>query len=201
MPDIAKLQEFDFVTVFDASGSTSDDDCPGGMTRWDFMQETALAFTREIGKIDQDGLGVVIGKGSSPVVKDGVTARDIKELLASYGPGGSTPLHTWLQAAFTLAGKSSKKDLIAVFFDGTPDDKAAVERVLIEQSNKQESDDALTVLFVQIGYDSAAKAWLQQLDDGLTKKGAKFDIVDTATMDDLVNAGSAAELILKAIAD
>lgn len=201
MSDLTKLQEYDYVMVFDRSGSTTDDDCPGGMSRADYMDESALAFAREVGKVDADGMGVVIGKGNNVVAKDGVTARDMKELLAANRPGGTTPIHTWLEAAFALAGKSDKKDFITVFFDGTPDDKAAVERVLIEQSNKQDSDDALTVLFIQIGYDKAAAAWLKELDDGLTKKGAKYDIVDCKTMDELISAPSAIELIAAAIND
>lgn len=201
MTDTTKLQEYDYVLVFDRSGSTTEDDCPGGMTRADYMDESALAFAREVGKIDQDGLGVVIGKGSNVVAKDGVTAKEMKELLAAHRPGGTTPIHTWLEAAFALAGKSDKKDFITVFFDGTPDDKAAVERVLIEQANRQETDDGLTVLFVQIGYDKAAAAWLKELDDGLVAKGAKFDIVDTCTMEDLIVANSAVEIIAKAIND
>lgn len=201
MTDTTKIQEFDFHFVFDRSGSTSEDDCPGGMTRAEYMDETALAFAREVGKIDQDGMSVVLGKGSNVVAKDGVTAKDLKELLAAHRPGGTTPMHTWLEASFALAGKSDKKDFITVFFDGVPDDKAAVERVLIEQANRQETDDACTVLFVQIGYEKSASAWLKELDDNLQSRGAKFDIVDFKTMEDVVTAGSAVDLIFQAIND
>jgi hypothetical protein len=203
MSDITKLQEFDFVVGGDFSASTLRNDCPGDLTRNAYMKETAFGFAHSLSKIDSDGLGVVIGKGMSPVVKDGASANDVAELFDTE-PGGSTPMHLWLQAAFNLAGKSEKKDFIVFFFDGEPDDKAAVKKVIIDQANSQANDDDLTLLLVQIGNDAGAGAFLKELDDNLSDalgNKPKFDIVDTCTMEQLMAAGSAAEVVLKAIAD
>jgi Mg-chelatase subunit ChlD len=195
----ATLSEYDFVVVVDKSGSMGEEDMPGGRSRWDYMQETATAFTRDICKLDSDGIGLVLFSGSSVVAKDGCGVDDVKRVFAENRPSGSTPLHSALSEAFKLAGKSSKKDFIIVFTDGVPDDGAAAAEVIKRQANSQETDDACTVLFVQVGRDAAATRYLRSLDDDL--KGAKFDIVDAKTMDEAEKFASTAELIVAAIND
>lgn len=69
-----------------------------------------------------------------------------------------------------------------VITDGTPDSKEAVERVIIDATNKyMRSDGDLSISFIQIGNDAGADTWLQALDDDLQKKGAKYDCVDRVT--------------------
>lgn len=196
---IAKLSEYDFIIVIDKSGSMGETDMPGGKSRWAYMQESAIAFTREIAEIDSDGLGVVLFSGTSIVSEDGVGVDRIKGMFNDNSPRGSTPLHDALAAAFKLAGKSDKKDFILVFTDGTPDDEVAAAKVIRDQANKQTADDECTVLFVQVGRDAAAAKYLQGLDDNL--KGAKFDIVDTKTLDEAEKFSSIAELVIAAIND
>jgi Mg-chelatase subunit ChlD len=172
---------------------------PGGKSRWNYMQETATAFARDLSAIDSDGIGLVLFSGASVQSFDGVNADKVKEAFASRSPRGSTPLAEALTAALTLAGKSDKKDFIIVFTDGVPDDKAAAADVIRKASNKQESDDALTILFVQVGRDGEATRFLQKLDDDLT--GCKFDIVDAKTMDEAEKFATTADLVIAAIND
>ncbi len=193
------LTEYDFIFVTDKSGSMGEEDCPGNKSRWTYVQETAIQFARDLAKIDSDGLGMVFFSGSSIVKEDGVGVDRIKEMFANNRPGGSTPLAEALTAALELAGKSDKKDFIVVFTDGVPDDKAAAAKVIIDASNKQDTDDALTFLFIQVGHDAGAAAYLRTLDDDL--KGAKFDIVDAKTMAEAEKFSSVADLVLHAIND
>lgn len=199
MSNIDKLSEYDFIVVVDASGSMSTEDMPGGRSRWAYMQETAGAFARDLSKFDSDGIDLVIFGGPQVSTHQGVTADKIGEVFATRRPMGSTPLTEALQAAFKLAGKSDKKDFIMVFTDGVPDDKASAARAIIEQSQLQASDEDLTILFVQVGKDAGAAAYLRELDDNLT--GAKFDIVDAKTQEEAESFASTGELVLAAIAD
>lgn len=199
MTNLNTLTEYDFIVVVDKSGSMGETDMVGGKSRWAYMQETAVSFTRDLSALDSDGLGLVLFSGSSIVSEDGVNVDRVKEIFANNRPSGSTPLAQALTEALKLAGKSDKKDFIIVFTDGIPDDEQAVKNVIIEASKKQETDDALTILFVQVGYDAAAKKYLSDLDDNLV--GAKFDIVDAKTMEEAEKFPSTAELILAAIAD
>jgi Mg-chelatase subunit ChlD len=194
----ATLSEYDFIVVVDKSGSMGEEDM-NGRSRWEHMQETAVAFTRDICKIDSDGIGVVLFSGASIVVEDNCDVSKIKDIFAANRPGGSTPLHSALTEALKLAGKSSKKDFVIVFTDGVPDDGAKAADVIRRQANSQETDDACTILFVQVGHDAGASKYLKSLDDDL--KGAKFDIVDAKTIDEAEKFTSTAELVLAAIAD
>lgn len=193
------LTEYDFIVVADASGSMSENDMPGGKSRWDYMQESLLAFARDLNAIDSDGIGLVIFSGSNTQTFDGCNNDAIKAAFAARSPRGSTPLAEALTEALKLAGKSDKKDFIIVFTDGVPDDQARAADVIRNAANKQETDDALTILFVQVGRDAAATAYLRNLDDNL--KGAKFDIVDAKTIDEAEKFASTAELVVAAIAD
>lgn len=199
MSNTAILQEYDFVVVVDRSGSMSTEDAPGNKSRWEYMQETVGAFARDLNKLDSDGIGLVTFGGSKITVDDGVTPAKVDEVFQTNRASGSTPLAEALTAALKLAGKSDKKDFIVVFTDGVPDDKAAAAKVIIDAANKQETDDALTILFVQVGNDTQAAAYLKSLDDDLTS--AKFDIVDAKTLAEVEAFSSTAELILHAIND
>jgi len=193
-----KLSEFDFILVGDASGSMGEEDMPGKRSRWASMQESMMSFARDIGKIDSDGVGLILFGGSNITVLDGCDADKIKGQFDARAPRGGTPLTEALEQAFKLAGKSAKKDFIIVFTDGVPDDPVSVAKVIRDQANKQEKDEDLTILFIQVGYNSEATAYLASLDDGL--KGAKFDIVDAKTMAEAEKFASTAELIMAAIA-
>lgn len=194
----AALTEYDFIVVVDASGSMETEDVKG-RSRWASVQETAEQFTRDLSKIDSDGIGLVVFSGQGVDSYDGVTVSKLSEVFANRRPRSSTPLAEALTEALKLAGKSDKKDFIIVFTDGVPDDQAAAAKVIVNAANKQETDDALTILFVQVGHDTAATNYLRSLDDNL--KGAKFDIVDAKTVEEAEKFATTADLVLAAIAD
>lgn len=200
MTDItATLSEYDFIVAIDASGSMGTEDMGNGKSRWKYMQETAEAFCRDVAKFDSDGLGLVVFSGNSVDSYDGVGVDKISEIFRTRSPRGSTPLAEALTATLKLAGKSDKKDFVLVFTDGVPDDQDAAAKVIRDASQKLETDDALTFLFIQVGRDAGAAAYLRNLDDNL--KGAKFDIVDAKTIDEAEKFASTAELIVAAIND
>ena len=198
---IARLSEFDFVIAIDTSGSMAEPvkepvKVGPNRTRWEAVQESAMTLIRDVQAIDQDGLGLVLF-GRQVESLDGVTADKAREVFASHGPRGSTPLAEALDAAFALAGKSDKKDMIIVFTDGVPDDREAAAKRIVAQANSQANDDDCTVLFIQVGDDAAATRYLQSLDDDLS--GAKFDIVDVKTVAEADAFNTTAELIVAAI--
>lgn len=198
--NIARLTEYDFVVVIDKSGSMAEPVKAGSSrTRYDAVQESAMTFARDVGKLDSDGIDVVLFSGAGIVSHTGVTADTVKAIFAENQPRGGTPLAEALTEALKLAGKSDKKDFIVIFTDGEPDDKAAAAKVIIDAANRQETDDALTILFIQVGDDAGATNYLRSLDDGLS--GAKFDIVDAKTVAEADAFATTADLIVAAIAD
>lgn len=194
---IDRLSEFDFVIAIDTSGSMGEPVKAGSnKSRWQAVQESAIAMVRDAEEIDQDGLGLVLF-GSKVESFDGVTVDKAREIFATRAPRGTTPLAEALDACFALAGKSDKKDVIIIFTDGVPDDKAAAAQRIIAKANDQAADDDCTVLFIQVGDDASATAYLQSLDDDL--KDAKFDIVDAKTVAEADAFNSTAELVVAAI--
>jgi len=195
--NLSKLANYDFIVMIDTSGSMEDTVKEGSdVTRWEHVQETAIQFSRDLSKIDSDGIGLVTFGGNIESF-DGVNADKVKEVFASLAPRGTTPLAEALLEALKLANKSDKKDFIVCFTDGVPDNRKAAEAVIRDAANAIETDDALTILFIQIGDDARATAYLKQLDDDL--KGAKFDIVDTKTIEEAGKFRSTSELILYAM--
>jgi hypothetical protein len=73
-------------------------------------------------------------------------------------------------------------------------------RVIIEASRQMEQDEELAISLIQLGSDVTATRFLKALDDELQGAGAKFDIVDTITLDDMENL-TLAEVLLNAIND
>lgn len=196
----SKLSEYDFIVAIDTSGSMGEPVKAGSnITRWQAVQESAMTFIRDIEKIDQDGIGLVLFGGVNIKAQDGVTSQAARDVFANTSPRGSTPLAEALTAALALAGKSDKKDFVIVFTDGVPDDRSAAAEVIRKASHAQATDDALTILFVQVGDDAQATKYLESLDNDLS--GCKFDIVDAKTIAQAEAFATTAELVLAAIND
>ena len=194
---IAKLSEYDFIAVVDTSGSMAEPNKAGGSTtRWDAMQESLRGLIRDVSQIDTDGIGMV-QLGGNIQSWENVNEANALDIFKDLAPRGGTPLTEALTKAFSMAGKSPKKDMIVVYTDGVPDDMDSVKTVIKNQANSQSADDDLTILFVQVGDNAAATKFLTDLDDNL--KGAKFDIVDARTVAEVDAFASTAELLLAAI--
>jgi len=73
-------------------------------------------------------------------------------------------------------------------------------RVIIEASRRMDKDEELAISFIQVGSDAQATRFLKVLDDELQGAGAKFDICDTVTMEDMEDL-SLSEVLLNAITD
>jgi Mg-chelatase subunit ChlD len=190
--------EYDFIVGLDASGSMATPSVRfPGKTRWQEAQESILGIAMALEKFDSDGIDVVIFGGSVELV-EGVTSAKVAEVFASRSPRGSTPLHQACAKVVEKQRRSGKNTVAIIFTDGEPDDRAAVEKVIVDASNSLDRDEQLTFLFVQVGDDHAASKYLDHLDDELT--GAKFDIVDAMSA---ANADKyePIDLINKAISD
>jgi hypothetical protein len=63
-----------------------------------------------------------------------------------------------------------------------------------------ERDEELGISIIQVGSDAQASKFLKALDDQLQGVGAKFDICDTVTLDDMEDM-SLADILTNAITD
>ncbi len=199
----AELKNYDFVFAQDSSGSMSRADT-NGKTRWANSQETGYAIAAKMSELDSDGIDV-IRFGGTVELFEGVTPAKVDEIYAK-DPQGGTPLHLAIRQARTLhesrraKGGDKKGTILAVVTDGVPDDQAAVEKEIIALSNSLTTDDDFGITFLQVGNDVEATKYLKGLDDSLQGKGAKFDIVDTKTFDEL-NGLSLTDALIAALSD
>lgn len=201
--NLDKIKEYDFVVAVDASGSMATKDVKNGFfgstTRWKAAEESAIAFSKELEKINPNGMGLVIFSGYGATRYPNVNAKVIENVFKTNVPSGGTPLAEGLMASIELLRESKKKKFVMVFTDGVPNNRDAAARVIINQANSQQTDDEFTFLFVQVGEDPSATTYLRTLDDDL--KEAKFDIVDAKTAKEAAAFKSTMELILHAIDD
>lgn len=200
------MQDRDYTLIIDKSGSMCTADQPGGKTRWESAQESTLALARKCEQVDPDGITVYLFSGRFRRY-DNVTSDKVTQIYQENEPMGRTDLASVLQDALDnyfqrKAGGQTKPngETILVITDGEPDDRKAVMRVIIEASRKLDRDEEMAISLIQVGKDKMATQFLKALDDQLEGAGAKFDIVDTITIDDMEDM-TLAEVLLNAITD
>jgi len=196
----------DYTLIIDKSGSMSTPDQFGGKSRWQAVQESALALARRCEQIDPDGLTVYVFSGQFRRY-DNVTSEKVEQIFIENEPMGRTDLASVLQDALAkyferkYSGETKANgETILVITDGEPDDQKAVMRAIIDASRKMDRDEELAISFIQVGKDKMATQFLKALDDQLQTAGAKFDMVDTVTMDQMENM-TLSEVLLNAITD
>jgi Mg-chelatase subunit ChlD len=200
------VQERDYTLIIDKSGSMSINDRPGGKTRWDSAQESTMALARKCEEIDPDGITVYLFSGRFRRY-DNVTSDKVNQIYQENEPMGRTDLASVLQDAVNnyfqrkVSGAAKANgETILVVTDGEPDDYKSVMRVIIETTQKLDRDQELAISLIQVGNDRKATEFLLALDDRLESAGAKFDIVDTVTIDDMEGM-TLTEVLLNAITD
>ena len=200
------MQERDYTLILDKSGSMSVPDQAGGRTRWEIAQESTLALARKCEQFDPDGITVYVFSGKFKRYDD-VTSAKVSQIFLENDPMGTTNLAAVLQDATDnyfkrkAAGETKPNgETILVVTDGEPDDRKAVFEVIINASRQMERDEELAISLIQVGGDAQATKFLKALDDQMQNVGAKFDICDTVTLEDMEDM-SIAEVLTNAIVD
>lgn len=195
----------DYTLIIDKSGSMSTPDQVGGRSRWDAVQESAVALARKCEQLDPDGITLYIFSSRFKRFEN-VTSSKATQIFQEYEPSGSTDLAGVLKDALdhyfqTKAnGQAKTGETILVITDGEADDRRAVLKVIIEASRQIEKDEELAISIIQVGSDPTAAQFLKILDNELQNSGAQFDICDTVTLDEMGDM-SLTELLTNAISD
>lgn len=200
------VEQRDYTLIIDKSGSMSSPERPGGKSRWLAVQESTLALAQKCEELDPDGITVYLFSGQFKRY-DNVTSDKVMQIFAEHQPMGKTDLAGVLYDALDNyfqrkeAGQAKPNgETILIVTDGEPSDRKSVMRLIVEASQKIDRDEELGISLIQVGRDKLAMQFLKALDDQLEGAGAKFDIVDTITLEDMEGC-DLAEVLLKAIAD
>ncbi|MBD2653189.1 MULTISPECIES: vWA domain-containing protein [Synechocystis] len=195
----------DYTLIIDKSGSMSIIEPKFQKSRWELVQESTLALARKCDQLDDDGITVYTFSGKFRRY-DNVNASKVEQIFQENEPVGGTNLTAVLQDAinnFLQRKKSNQAQIgetILVITDGEPNDRRSVFEIIIQASKCLDADEELAISFMQIGNDPSATKFLQALDDQLMEVGAKFDIVDTVTFDEMEDL-TLTEVLLNAIED
>ena len=200
------MSDRDYTLIIDKSGSMSTPDQAGGRSRWKIAEESTIALARKCEEFDPDGITVYVFSGRFKRYEN-VTAAKVAQIFQENDPSGTTNLASVLQDALNnyfqrkAAGTTKLNgETILVITDGEPDDRKAVFEVIIRATQQMEKDEELGISMIQVGSDPQATKFLKALDDQLQSVGAKFDICDTVTLDDLEDM-SLADVLMNAITD
>ncbi len=200
------MSDRDYTLILDKSGSMSTPDQTSGRSRWEIVQESTMALARKCEQFDPDGIAVYVFSGRFKRY-DNVTAAKVEQIFRENDPAGTTNLASVLQDAINnyferkAAGKTKPNgETILVVTDGEPDDRRAVFEVILNATRQMERDEELAISFIQVGKDPQATKFLKALDDQMQNIGAKFDICDTITIEDMEDM-SLSEVLLNAITD
>lgn len=199
------LENRDYTLIVDKSGSMMTPDGGGSKTRWSSAEESTFALAAKCEQLDPDGITVYLFSGRFQRY-DNVTSAKVAQIFKENEPSGRTDLASVLKDAVNhyfqnkASGQAKSGETILVITDGEPDDRKAVMRVIIEATRQMERDEELAISMIQVGNDTQATRFLKALDDELESVGAKFDIVDTITIDEMEDY-TLSEVLLKAISD
>lgn len=200
------IEDRDYTLIIDKSNSMSMPDSKGGKSRWQAAQESTLAVARQCEELDPDGITVYLFAGRFRRY-DNVTATKVEQIFQENSPSGGSMLAAVLEDALNnyfqrkTAGETKPNgETFLVITDGTPDDRKAVMQLIIEASSRIDRDEELAISFIQVGTDAEATKFLKALDDQMQSVGAKFDIVDTVTMNEMQGM-SLTDVLMNAITD
>ena len=204
------LDTYDYMLVIDRSYSMITPE--GNTTRWKQAHEISKGVANICEKFDDDGIDIILFDDAIKEFNN-VTAVKVDDIFRKYGPRGSTDTAAALETALknylpkkgffgkkpaNLAGK--KPLIVIVLTDGSPNDQRAVKRTIIDATKSISSREQLGISFLQVGNDNRARKFLKSLDDDLENEGAKFDVVDTKTYDE-VNRMSPEDILIGALTD
>lgn len=196
------LSDYDIELIVDSSSSMNEDDCPGGLSRWNWCGMQATDLARQISPFARRGLTITTFAAKYYVFENS-SPSGIAELFSNkffrIGTRLAEPLDNRLNSFFSRRGPGSKPLLIAVITDGLPHPKEEPQMVintLIQATHQMKSPNEVTIVFFQIGADDLkGRAFLSYLDTSLVSQGARFDMVRTIPFNHLMQVGLAQSLV------
>ncbi|KAJ8117243.1 hypothetical protein ONZ43_g4255 [Nemania bipapillata] len=169
------LQFFDTVFLIDDSGSMKIKDSAGGESRWEQTRDLIEQLVPICMRYDQDGIDIYFLNDPDYLVMEG-HAND---------PHKNEPCWSWAgnkdegKAAFGYIGVTDQEHVRRIFDGRKPGGGTPTGRRLGGVMGTVSAPQYQAgVQFVQVGRDQKAAAFLQRLDDDLTKKSENKELRD-----------------------
>jgi uncharacterized protein YegL len=178
-----------FIVAIDVSASMKMTDTPNGMSRIDYAKEQTKAMSREAARFDTSGIDLVTFGARVDVMTD-VTPDKADQVIDGLVANQMATVTdkaiqaAWKRAKQIRAAGSTDNITLLMITDGAPSDPQAVVDTIVDITKEMTSDEEFGITFLRVGQDPTIAAYLEKLDDGLSAKGAKFDIVDVQILED-----------------
>ncbi|MDX2108088.1 MAG: VWA domain-containing protein [Candidatus Melainabacteria bacterium] len=192
--ELAVLGSYDIAIVIDKSGSMSTNDCPGGMSRWDWCRDQMLGFARQTSSVFRQGIDILLFSSEFQAFPN-TNFNAIKTVFANNRPSGGTQMSEPLEAVFNEHFRkrdqlgNTKKLIVEVISDGEPSDKGQVAVAIARATQRMQRPDEIIVSFLQIGNERDGASALTYFDNNLMRDGAMQDIVDVEPFYIVANQG------------
>jgi len=177
---------------------------PGSISRWRWTAGQTMSLSRELAAVKPEGFRLILFNDWRTVY-DSVKPADIPAIFMSTKVGGSENTVVFLAEELNqyITRKSQNPEgtrplALVILTDGLPDDRANLPSVLIQAANQMASPEDIKVLFIQVGQSDKGGDFLADLDNNLVSKGARYDIVDHRSFDEVVRTG-VGQSVLQAI--
>lgn len=192
-----KILEYNIEFIIDISGSMASPDGTDGLSKFDWCRDQVASLADRLAPYART-VDITVFNNRYQTAEN--CNRDaIAGIYSGIRPGGGTllaaPLEERCEKALAKRQSGGRPTLIAVITDGLPADRQLVYQNLIALTQKMNRSDDVLVTVLQIGENFSGQSFCVSLDNALLANGAKYDIVDTRTFDDLKREGMPTALV------
>ncbi|KAM0791516.1 hypothetical protein ACM66B_005967 [Microbotryomycetes sp. NB124-2] len=200
---LAPLGKYDIEILVDDSPSMLEG------SRWSDLRAALMGVAEQAVRFDKDGINITFMNADHVRLRNVTDVSTVREAFDTVQPSGSTPTAMVLdeicrdyveRVEDAKPRKQKVKPMIVVIAtDGRADDADGVKDCVLEMASRLDEVRAppfqLGLQFLQVGNDSEAAEFLQELDDDLKGSAGVRDIVDTTPFSGQLTA----DFILKAL--
>lgn len=183
--------------LVDRSTSMREKDCPGHISRWRWCQEQAELFGQQTAGVLNERFTLATFSHSYDIYPS-VTLGQMRQVFESNKLKIGTHPEGAMREIFDayFRGAMGQKPLVvAVISDGEPNDPEKVERVIKEATWQMKSPDQISITFLQVGHGDDGSEILQEFDQNLRRRGAKYDIVSRKNFYEVQRLGLLGSLV------
>ncbi|MEM9483810.1 MAG: hypothetical protein AAGA83_08975 [Cyanobacteria bacterium P01_F01_bin.116] len=168
---------------------------PGFEHRWQQAHDQILDIAEQCHALALNGLTVYckMTNGDGFEIHQNVNVANLESLMASASMPETLALAPVLETVFDRYFTDKAADLlpangeiVLILIDGEPTDRLAIAKQIVAASKKLNYNHEFGIGWIQVGDDYITKGFLVTLDDHLRETGAKFDIVDHKTIQQIV---------------
>ncbi|MGC9528219.1 MAG: hypothetical protein ACP5D7_22015 [Limnospira sp.] len=203
----AALEKRDYTLIIDRSQSMAIPADKAGRSRWELMQKSTLELATYCEHFDPDGIAIYLFADDFQRY-DRIKSDHIGEIFKDRKPSGKANLAAVLKDATDRyferrameRSQPNGETILVVTGGDIINPLLEIKQILVNASNQLSHEEELAIELIRVGADARAAEFFRMLDDELQADGAKYDICDTVTLEDLEEI-SLTDVLLRAITD